>query len=237
MTPSRAEASHSIDARWGRWIGTLLLIHFLVVCVIKLAQGRGEEIAWGSHVALGLSGLGMTLRRPVWVATALTLILVPHAIWLADFFGWLALGRSPMGITAYLDHATAWDWLATAHHFYLAALLLVIVLGHHEWPRRTGWWVSVLFFWMMIITRATTQSDHNVNYCYQVLPGADHPALNAINQLPDAVYLLSLSAATIVGIYLPTALALGVWHRRLHGRRSPHGATATDPTAQPVADA
>ena len=193
---------------WDRVLGAILLLHFLVVCGIKWGQGGPAEILWMSHIALLLTGLGLCLRSPRLVATALVAVLIPHAIWLFDCGVGMTLGRFPLGICAYLESADWWTWIATLHHFYLVPLLLFLFARVRRVPREAFLAAVALFLYLTVVGRVCLPPMNNVNYAFLLLPGVDLPAVHWFNGLPRGLYLLALNAVMGGLVFLPTALLL-----------------------------
>lgn len=210
-----AGSAEPIGGPHGRWIGAALLVHFGVVCAVKISSGRGEEILWMSHVGLFLAGLGLASCSVPMVTIALTGVLVLHGLWLLDCLCWWMLGVFPLGATNYLVEADAWDWVATAHHFYLAPLLVVMVRRHRRWPDETLLGATAAYLILTVISRAVTTPAANVNYAFGVLTALDHPLVDLANRLPGPLYLLGLNAFVCALVFGPTALVGQRWARRI----------------------
>jgi hypothetical protein len=224
---TRAGPAHPIGGRHGRWIGAALLVHFVVVCAVKISSGRGEEILWMSHVGLLMAGLGLVSRSVLMATTALTCVLVLHGLWLLDCLCWWTFGVFPLGATNYLVHADAWDWVATAHHFYLAPLLVVIVLRHRQWPDETLLGATAAYLFLSAISRAVTTPAANINYAFGVLTALDHPLVDLANRLPGSLYMLGLNAFVCALVFGPPALVGQRWARRIRSRQSTQSRHAT----------
>jgi len=192
------------DARpAGRWLGLLLLAHFAAVVTIKCAQGRSPELLWLSHLTLALTALSLLTGRDRLARIALTAIAIPHLLWLGDAAWIFVAGRSPLHITAYLQHATPADWAATAHHFYLLPLLGLTL------HRRSGWnRIDALGAWAMIalafsLAQTLSSPAENVNYAHGLLGSLRHPLLDWINTAPPIAFALSYLAITAIIVVLP----------------------------------
>ena len=54
--------------RLGPWVGVLLFLHVIAVCVVKVAKGINAEVLWISHVSLALAAVGLMTRSSFLVA-------------------------------------------------------------------------------------------------------------------------------------------------------------------------
>lgn len=187
--------------------GTLLVVHFLIVVIVKLSQSVGEEVLWTSHVALLIAGIGLVRRDRLLVGTAFAVVLPLHAVWLGDAAGLWLSGRSPLGITHYLATADGPTWLATAHHFYLTPLLWCLTARWDLWDPRAPFAAAGIMLQLTVVARALLPAGRNINYSYQVLPAADLGLLESINGLPVPAYLLILNLGTAALIVAGYALA------------------------------
>jgi hypothetical protein len=190
------------------WLGVLLLVQFVLVCVGKLGPGKGEQLFWMSHAGLLLAAVGLLTGWQLLVSTALTCVMVPHVAWLADAAILAMRGRSPAGIAAYLQNADAWTWLATVHHFYLVPLLLIVLARDHLRPWASLLAATVIFTGLALISRAVLSPAHNVNYAFRMFAAADHPLVAAVNGLPGWAYMLVLIGGGMVFMLLPGAAVL-----------------------------
>ena len=192
-------------------LGWLLFGQLAVVCVVKLSRDIGSDLAWISHVALLLAAIGLTVRSPLMLTTALTCVLVPHAMWLLDFAGWMAIGTFPLGVCGYLADADVWTWSATLHHFYLMPLLLFCFARERRVPPTTLPLAVAIFVSLGLLGRTVLSPARNVNYAWSLLPTVDHPALSWFNALPNSVYLPLLTAMVTGLCFLPAAWRLRAW--------------------------
>lgn len=217
---SRAAGNGAIGGRFGRWIGVALLLHFAVVCAIKFYSGQSEEVWWMSHIGLLLAGVGLVARSALLVETALIAILIPHGLWLFDCLTWMVFGTFPIGVTHYLVEANVWTWIATAHHFYLVPLLVLIVLRHGVCQVVALTAAIAVYLFLTVISRAALSPANNVNWAYGVRTGLDHPLVDAINRVGGSAYLLGLNAFVVLTMFVPTALLIRHYARRLPSARS-----------------
>ena len=205
----------ALRARVWPFVGATLAIHFGLVCWIKGRSSSPEEIWWLSHFSLGVTSAALLTRSARLASVALVLILIPHALWLIDCAGLYALGRSPMGITAYLRDADAWGWVGTAHHFYLIPLLAFVLRSERAFTLRALPMAAGLLVLLTIVSRVGLPPASNVNYAFAVLPGVQLGPVVWCNGLPAPLYLLVINAWVVVTMFLPSSLVL----RAVAGRR------------------
>ncbi len=186
-----------------RWLGGWLLIHFALICLIKSGQGLGADVWWLSHVALALGGAGLLLRSPGLVSAALIAVLLPHSIWLLDWTGGFLLGRFPLGVTAYLQGASAATWLATVHHFYLMPLLVTFALREQVFVARAYPFIWGLFGLLSLVGRFGLPPARNVNAAFAMVPSVDLPVVHWANGLSTWPFLLFLNAWMGLVMMLP----------------------------------
>ncbi len=226
-----------------RWLGGALLGHFAFVCIVKFSGGKGAELLWISHVGLLLTGLGLILSSRLLWTTALTLVVVPHTLWIVDCVVGLATGDFPLDLTNYVTQAGPLEWLGTAHHFYLLPLLLALFLRDRVWPVE-AWPLSIaVFLGLTVVSRGLTPPTDNVNWAFGVCPEWDTPAVSAINRLGGSVHLLLLNAFVAGMILTPTAWGLSRLAARSRGggrggsagvqweRRSGRGGRSSGPSS------
>lgn len=194
--------------RLRRVLGTVLLLHFLAVCAVKIGCGLAGEILWMSHIGLLLTAYGLLSNRPLLLATALVDVLVLHGLWLADFLVWRATGAFPLGVTRYLVTATGWTWLATAHHFYLVPLLLALVRRRAVRAPETLLAAIAMYLLLTVLSRALVPPALNVNFAYGVPTATSVPLVAWGNLQPGAVYLPALNAFVALFMFTPVYLLL-----------------------------
>lgn len=222
----------------GVLIGSLLLVHFVGLVVLKSSRGLGFELLWISHASLLLGGVAMLIGSARLVAAAFASIAVLHAIWIFDAACGVLLGRFPLGLTTYLLSADAAVLAATSHHLYL-----VPVLG--LWLARRGPGCdepgilgcaalsSAMFVILTLACRLLTPAPPNINFSHAVAPGSEIAVLRWFNRQSGAVYLPIHGACTIVAAIAPGAV-LACRLRRLGGR-SPLGVNKHVPASSLLA--
>ncbi len=189
-----------------RWVGVGLLMHFAVVCAIKIARGVGEEILWFSHVALMLAGIGLVRRSALLPAVSLTLVLVLEGLFLLDWVSGLLFQVYPLNATGHLKDENLWGWIATAHHFYLVPLLLVLVTRSGRYPARSLSFALSLAVSLIVVSRLWLPPSINVNYAYGLLLGVNHPVLLWVNGLSEGPYLLAISVIALILLFPSSVL-------------------------------
>jgi hypothetical protein len=152
--------------------------------------------------------MGLLLRSALLVSTALTSILLLHALWLLDAALGLATGTFPLRATGYLADAPVWIWLATAHHFYLGPLLLLLVLRARSYTMAALPAAMLLFAVLTLVSRWALPAVSNVNHAFTLLPTWRHPLGHSISRLPAAAYLVALNAVAAGLFFLPAAVLL-----------------------------
>lgn len=197
-------SSACIGGRSAPWIGALVSLHFAIVCGIKLQQGIRADVCWMSHVSLAFTGAGLILRSRSLLSVALIGVLIPHAIWLLDCFGWVLLGSFPLGITGYLEDADARTWIATAHHFYLIPLLLFVVVRWRVFVPGAFPWVVLLFAVVSVYSRFVLPEARNVNSVFVLLPSVDLALVRRLNALPTVPFLVFLNLWVSLVMLWPT---------------------------------
>lgn len=207
-----------VGGRTGRWIGAVLLAQFVLVGLIKHHQGVTVEVLWMSHAGLLLGALGFLRGSLILIGTALVGTLLLHSVWLFDCLAWVATGRFPLNVTAYLATAPALSWVATSHHFYLVPLLAVTVIRAGRLPPESLPGAIALYFVLTIAGRALASPALNVNFAYGVLSNIRMSWLDALNLLPGPAYLLILNLGVTALFFLPAFLGVRLVIRLVHRR-------------------
>ncbi len=193
-----------------RWIGVALAIHYILVCVIKIDQGRGDEIWWLCHATLALAAAGFTLRSGTLMGMAFLGVLVPHTLWLTDAAAGAVLGVQCAGVTTYLRGADATTWLSTFHHFYLLPLLWMHRKRLLCRPAETLFGMALVYLLLTAVSRLALPEQGNVNYAHALFPALEWQPLNALNASPWWLYLAVLNTAALGLFFLPAMVVLGV---------------------------
>jgi hypothetical protein len=218
----------AVNAPRARWVGGLLLVHFIIVVWAKTALGRPQELAWISHVGLLMTALGFLLRADLLIAGAFVGLAGLHGIWLFDAAGGLLGGRFPLGATRYLATAGPLEWLSTLHHFYLLPLLTITVYRRRCCPPAAYLVALTLFVYLSVLSRAFFAPADNINYAFGVEVHVAREFLARVHRQPGWFYLLSLNAFVAIVLLLPPFLAMRLCLRRPAGHlpsRLPRAAT------------
>ena len=102
-------------------------------------------------VALFLTFIGVWIESPLLISMCCVGILVPQAVWLADFLASLA-GFSLVGMTGYMFDSAfpLWLRLLSLFHGWLPLLLLYLV-GRLGYDRRAFWSWTVLAWALLLV--------------------------------------------------------------------------------------
>lgn len=184
--------------------------NFLYYCDVALLMGLAA--AWtGNALLASAPAVG---------------ILVPQAVWMADFLG-TAAGRPLVGMTAYMfnENLSLFTRGLSFFHFWLPLVLLALLyrLGYD----RRGFWVWAGLAWVLmpvcyfLLPAPPAPADNpnipvNVNYVYGMSDDA------AQTWMPPLAWLGLLMAGLPLLVYLPTHLVL---KRVFAPPRDPAGAT------------
>lgn len=195
-------------------LGAALAAAYLYVVATWVASARPEEGLWLSHLSLLLAGIGFATGSAALLGGTLVGIFVFHSLWCFDALAWILASRFPMGITYYLEGATAAQWLATLHHFFLFPLLAYALLreralGRSAWPM-----ACALFALAVFLARALTPAAANVNGAFAPPPGIAgsflDPLLRAVLDATHGWGSWSWPAVMVgccaIGNFLPVAL-------------------------------
>lgn len=224
MLTQRPDSRRPIGGRYGRWVGAAMLIHFVfVVGVVNFVRHAPADVFWLSHSCLLLGAMGLLFRSPVLVTTALTLVGIPHLVWIVDSTAGLALGWFPLGVTEYIMTADPWTRVATSHHFYLVPLLFVVAWRYGEWPRATLPIACAILLALTAAARVASTPQHNVNYMFRVEAVESHPFVAWVNALGTVPYLLFVDAFMVGLMLVPVALLM-----RRHAREEHTGGATSD---------
>lgn len=196
------------NGRW-RWAGVVLAVHYALVCVIKIDQGRSDEIWWLCHATLALVAAGFILESGTLLGMAFVGVLIPHTLWLADGASGAFFGVQYVGVTKYLRSADAATWISTCHHFYLIPLLWMN-LGRYQYrPRDVILGMTLLYFILSGVSRIALPEQSNINYAHALFPTAGWRPFDYLNSSSWVLYLGALNTAVITVFFLPALAVLG----------------------------
>ncbi|MBK9384893.1 MAG: hypothetical protein IPN34_08770 [Planctomycetes bacterium] len=203
-------------------LGAVLALYYLYVAGVWLASDRPEEGLWLSHLSLLLAGFGYATGFATLLGGTLVGIFLFHALWCVDAVVWLATGVFPVGITYYLESATAAQWLATIHHFFLFPLLAATLLRARAF-RRAAWPMACLLFALAVsLARVLTPAAANVNGAFEPPPGIEgsfldpllRAVLDAISGWGENAWPAVMVVCCSFGNFLPVALLFGLLQSR-----------------------
>lgn len=201
----------SSNARMRQVLGAVLLLHFVTVCLLKLASFSGEEIGWLSHISLLIAGLGLFTGNPLLPVAALICVFAVHSLWIVDCAVGLVTGAFPIGVASYVDGADGWTWLGTAHHFYLVPLLLALHVRRPGYPKYALLLSGLVYGALTVISRLWLPPEANVNYAFAVEVLRTAPHVVWANGLPPVLFLPVVNALVCGGLFFPTAVWLRRW--------------------------
>ncbi|MBL8900566.1 MAG: hypothetical protein JNM84_23245 [Planctomycetes bacterium] len=218
-------------------LAAALALYYLYVAATWFASDRPEEGLWLSHLSLLLASFGFAMGGATLLGGTLVGIFVFHALWCVDALGWLATGRFPMGVTYYLERATAAQWLATIHHFFLFPLLAAVLLRARAF-RWAAWPMAcVLFALAVTLARWITPATANVNGAFAPPPGVEgsflDPLLRAILEATSGWGANAWPAVMVLccglGNFLPVTLLFVLLQSRRNAVEPREEALSRDP--------
>ncbi len=208
MKAAQGQAGRAESTR--RWIGIALAVHYILVCSIKIDQGRGDEIWWLCHATLALAAAGFVLRSGTLLGMAFLGVLVPHTLWLTDAAMGATLGIQYAGVTPYLRNADALTWLSTCHHFYLLPVLWMHRTRLPSRPAEPLLGMAMVYLLLTLVSRLALPEQSNVNYAHALFPALGWQPLNALNASPWWLYLAALNSAAFGLFFLPAMVLLRI---------------------------
>lgn len=182
-----------------RWLGPVWLA--IYVPSYALAYGWANFL-FLCNLGVVVTALALWRGSRAWLSAAALAALPIGLVWAVDFLTGIATGELPFGFTAYMWEARHPLFTRALSLYHLAwPILLVAVLRKVGYDRR-GWALqSALALLALPLCRALTAPEENVNFVFRA-PFFDR-------QLGSpAVHLLIVSAATCLGLYGLTHLAL-----------------------------
>ncbi|MFG0257471.1 MAG: hypothetical protein ACF8GE_06185 [Phycisphaerales bacterium JB043] len=192
----------------------LCLAHFVGLAMLKHSLEREAEMLWVSNVSLVFVGVALVLSLPLLSKIALTLIGVPHTLWVADAAFGVLLGFHPLGMVAYLSHVDYLQILATSHHLYLLPMLLLI---HHRFRSLDR--VSLLsalacYMYLVLVCRVATDPQLNVNWVFVPFPSFTQEWIRGLDALQPALMLSALVGVVALIAMIPVTLVSQLAQRR-----------------------
>ena len=216
---TRAESRLAAFNGQGRiplWV-KLLYTGFLCILVPYYWHAYGPtNFLYFCDVALFMALVALWCEESLWASMPTVSILLPQALWMADFVGGL-FGFHVVGMTAYMFNPEIpfFTRALSLFHFWLP-LFLLWILWRLGYDRRAflGWtalaWVLMLVgYFLMPIPPAPPDNPNlpvNINYVYGLSDKAPQP------WMPPWTYFGLLMIGLPLCLFWPTHLLLG-WLR------------------------
>lgn len=194
------------------WLKLAYSLFVAILVPVYLADYGPTNFLYFCDVALLLALISLWSGNMLWASAGAVGILLPQAIWMADFIG-SALGLPLTGMTAYMfdDALPLFTRFLSLFHFWLPLLLLYLV-GRFGYDRRAIWlwWptatVLMILSYMFVPPPPAPANNPglpvNVNYVYGLGDAAPQDWM-----APLSYFLLVLVALPVV-ILWPTHFLL-----------------------------
>jgi len=182
--------------------------HFVFLVARTFLNGTPEDTFWISHVGTLIGGLGALFRNRWLTSVSLVALFAHHLFWLIDTLGWLLTDNFPFGTTAYLQQATAGNWLQSANHFFSVPFLLLLAYWQGGVKKQAWVWSTAIFAILVLISFFFLSPEANVNSAHRLWPGLDQTPLAILENLPRGLYLVFLVVLNGLGNYWPSNLIL-----------------------------
>ena len=194
------------------WTKLALTAFVAVLVPVYLTNYGWTNFLYFCDVALFCTLIAIWTEKPLWASAPAVGILLPQALWMADFLG-TAVGLPITGMTAYMYDAklSLFTRGLSFFHFWLPIVLLwqVWKLGYDRrgfWYWTVDSWALVLFSYAFLPAPPAPADNSalpvNVNFVYGLNDTAPQQWMS-----PRAWLALLLAALPLV-IYLPTHLLL-----------------------------
>ncbi len=194
-------------------IGYILLLHYILVVCIKWYFAQIHDLVWLSHASLLLSTFAFIFNSRLAYSTAITLILIPHAVWITESVIFLITDKTYFGLQLSWQEPRLLSFLGTMHHFYLLPLLLITARSFSFHPQ--AWLHAGFTFWLLtIISSLTSPTHNNVNFVFQLLPGTPLQEVLTLHAFDNPWYLIQLNTLALFFIFLPSAIFNAWMHRQ-----------------------
>jgi hypothetical protein len=194
------------------WLKLAYSLFVAILVPVYLADYGPTNFLYFCDVALLLALVSLWSGNMLWASAGAVGILLPQAIWMADFIG-SALGLPLTGMTAYMfdDALPLFTRFLSLFHFWLPLLLLYLV-GRFGYDRRAIWlwWptatVLMILSYMFVPPPPAPANNPglpvNVNYVYGLGDAAPQDWM-----APFSYFMLVLVALPVV-ILWPTHFLL-----------------------------
>lgn len=161
---------------------------------------KPEWAFWICYVAMIFIGLGALLRLPSLIASQVTIVAIPLAIWNIDFFYQIIFGQKLWGLTDYFfgDMLPAARFISMEHFFLVPLGLLLLYMI--KLSQKTFWVISVIQVALFYgIIRLFTRSAENVNCvfrsCVSFIPNGAWYPLTSFGLMAG---MIALASAVII---------------------------------------
>jgi len=190
------------------WLRLSFTLFMAVLVPVYWIDYGPTNFLYFCDVALFMALITLWSGNMLWASAAAIGILVPQAIWIADFLG-SAVGLPLTGMAAYMFNSDLplFTRLLSLFHFWLP-LLLVYLVWRHGYDRRAIWlwWPlasALLVLCYLIAPPPPAPADNpglpvNINYVYGLGDAAPQ------DWMPPLVYFLLLLAGMPALVFWPT---------------------------------
>jgi hypothetical protein len=180
------------------WLKIGYTVFVGVLVPIYLRQYGPTNFLWYSDVALLAMVPGLWLESALIASTMSVAVLLPEILWNFDFVARLVIGRTPLGLAAYMFDARLPRYLRALSLFHVALpLVLVWVVARLGYDRRAVVVQTISGSALFLLSYAFTDPKDNINWVFG--PGAEPQ-----RRLPPLVYLAALVVLFPLVVYWPT---------------------------------
>ena len=209
MNPNTVHSPDTTAARIPQWLKIAYTAFMAVLIPVYWYHYGPGNFLYFCDIALLLTLAGIWMESAALISMCCVGILLPQALWCADFVVEL-FGGTLVGMTSYMFTPPAFLRGLSLFHGWLPFLLLFLV-------RRTGYcqkalprwmavgWTACLFSFFFIPGPAEVPSDltaRNVNYVFGFSETVEQ------TMMPRGLFLVSYMTALAAVVYLPTHLLL-----------------------------
>jgi hypothetical protein len=205
-----SSATRGVPA-WLKWGFTAFVA---VLVPVYLTHYGPANFLYFCDLALLLTLAGMWTGKPLFFSMAAVGILVPQAIWVADFAGNLLFGVHLLGMTDYMfdAHKPLFLRALSLFHGWLPFLLLYLIwrLGYDRraFLAWTALGTAVLLVCYLVMPGPTPDAGNaavNINYVFGMSDAAPQ------TWMPPLAWFALLLAGLPLAFFLPVHLVLSRW--------------------------
>lgn len=194
------------------WLKIAYSLFVAVLVPVYLKNYGPTNFLYFCDMALLLTLISLWSGNMLWVSACAVGILLPQAVWMADFIG-SAFGLPLTGMTAYMfnDALPLFTRFLSLFHFWLPLLLLYLV-GRYGYDARAIWLWWPLATLLMVLSYLFVPPPPapinnpslpvNINYVYGLGDAA------AQDWMPQLAYFLLILVALPIVVFWPTHLVL-----------------------------